>query len=59
MTEGFRIIVQQTADCFCAFSPDLPGCIATGKSEEEARERMDEAVRFHLAGLEKAGFPRT
>lgn len=55
MSTDYRVIVQQTADCYCAHSPDVPGCIATGQSEDEARERMGEALRFHLAGLKKAG----
>lgn len=55
MSTDYTVIVQQTADCYCAFSPDVPGCIATAESEEQVRERMSQALRFHLAGLEKAG----
>lgn len=51
----YRVVVEQTADCFCAYTPDLPGCLATGASEEEVRERMDNVIRVHLRGLQKAG----
>ena len=34
-----RILIVPTGSGFCAWSPDLPGCIATGQTEEETRER--------------------
>jgi predicted RNA binding protein YcfA (HicA-like mRNA interferase family) len=34
-----------------AYSPDLPGCIATGESEEDAGARMADAMALHLNGL--------
>lgn len=49
-----RVIVEKTGTGFSAFSPDLPGCIATGETETEVRERMDQAIRVHREGLEKA-----
>ena len=48
---------ERTDSGFSAWSPDLPGCIATGDSEEEARERMAAAVPMHLEALRKAGRP--
>lgn len=50
-----RVIVERTGSGYCAWAPDLPGCIATGETEDEARERMDAAVEMHIAALRKAG----
>ena len=47
----FLVIIEETASSFSAYSPDLPGCIATGKSREDAETNMYEAIRFHLDGL--------
>jgi predicted RNase H-like HicB family nuclease len=40
-----------------AYSPDLPGCIAPGKTREEAEERMHEAIEMHIRGLVEDGIP--
>lgn len=47
----FLLIVEKAGDNFSAYSPDLPGCVATGKTREEAETNMMEAIRFHLDGL--------
>lgn len=38
-----------------AFSPDLPGCVATGTTREETEARMREAIEFHIDGLRRHG----
>lgn len=50
-----EVRVEKTASGFSAWSPGLPGCIATGATEEEARERMAAAIPMHLEALAKAG----
>lgn len=42
-----------------AYCPDLPGCVATGDTYEEAEAAMHEALRMHLEGLEEDGLPLT
>jgi len=49
------IIVEQTATGHSAYSPDLPGCIATGKTREEVERTMREAIEVHLEGLRADG----
>jgi len=48
-----RIVIEKAKDGFSAFSPDLPGCIAAGRTRAEAGRRMRAAIRFHLEGLEE------
>jgi len=49
------IVVEQTATGFSAYSPDVPGCIATGATREEVEQLMREAVAFHLDGMREDG----
>ena len=42
---------------YSAWSPDLPGCVATGDTVEDVERRMREAVAFHLEGLAEDGIP--
>ena len=40
---------------FGAYVPDLPGCVATGRTPEEARERIAYSIPLHLASLREHG----
>jgi predicted RNase H-like HicB family nuclease len=40
---------------FSAWSPDLPGCVATGDSLEDTEREMRAAIAFHLEGLAEDG----
>ena len=51
----YLIILEETQTGFSAYSPDLPGCIATGKSVEETEFNMQGAVKFHLEGMREDG----
>lgn len=35
--------------------PDLPGCVATGKTLDSALRRIEAAIALHLAGLREDG----
>lgn len=51
----YLVIIEETETGFSAFSPDLPGCVATGSTREEVEGAMGEAVGFHLEGLREEG----
>lgn len=53
----FLIVIEKANGNFSAYSPDLPGCIATGATREEAEKNMHEAVSMHVAGLAEDGLP--
>lgn len=54
----FPIIIEKGDANYSAYVPDLPGCIATGKTLEEVEENMRQAIRIHLDGmLEDRRFP--
>lgn len=45
------MVIENASENFSAYVPDLPGCIATGKSLDETRRMISEAIGFHLEGL--------
>lgn len=48
----FRIIIEKADPNYSAYSPDLPGCIATGTTREETEKRMREAIELHVLDTE-------
>ena len=54
---SFTIIIESGKRNFSAYCPDLPGCITTGKTEEETIKNMREAIEFHLEGLQEIDRP--
>ena len=53
----YLVVIEPTDTGFSAYSPDLPGCVATGATEEEVQREMREAMTFHIEGLELEGYP--
>jgi predicted RNase H-like HicB family nuclease len=47
----FLVVIEKTESNFSAYSPDFPGCVATGKTREETEMNICEAIRFHMQGL--------
>ncbi len=47
----FLIIIEKAGNNFSAYSPDLPGCVATGSTREETEKNMYEAIQMHIQGL--------
>ncbi len=41
-------IFEQASNNWCAFVPDLPGCVAAGDTLEETKELIREAIEFHI-----------
>ncbi|KYH31126.1 type II toxin-antitoxin system HicB family antitoxin [Neomoorella mulderi] len=55
--DKYLIVIEKADGNYSAYSPDLPGCVATGKTPREARENMAEAIKMHLQGLKEDGLP--
>jgi len=53
----FLIVIEKADGNFSAYSPDLPGCVATGKSRKETEKNMYAAIRLHLDGLREDNEP--
>ena len=53
----FLIVVEEAGNNYSAYSPDLPGCVATGATRKDAEANMYEAIRMHVDGLIEDGLP--
>lgn len=53
----YLIVIEKAAHNYAAYSPDVPGCVATGKTAAEAEEKMKSALVMHLRGLLEDGLP--
>ena len=51
----YLVIIEEIRTGYSAFSPDLPGCVATGSTREEVEENMKDTVAFHLEGMGTEG----
>lgn len=51
------MVMEPTNAGFSACSPDLPGCVSTGKTSGEMEHGMQEAIELHVAGLRAEGYP--
>ena len=51
----YAIVIEKAESNFSAYVPDLPGCVATGKTIEETENLIREAIGFHLQGMREDG----
>jgi len=56
----YLTVIEETSTGYSAYSPDVPGCIATGETKDEIERNIKEAIEFHLEGLrlENAALPK-
>ena len=47
-TKQFLVILESGPNGFGAYSPDVPGCFAVGRNEQETIQRFREALVDHL-----------
>ena len=53
----FLIVIEKAEDNYSAYSPDLPGCIATGANREETERNMHEAIEMRGGHLIEDNLP--
>lgn len=53
----YAFVIEKAEGNYSAYVPDLPGCVATGKTVEETEQQIREAVEFHLEGMREDGLP--
>lgn len=47
----FLIVIEKANGNYSAYLPNLPGCVATGATRENAEKNMYEAIEMHVQGL--------
>jgi predicted RNase H-like HicB family nuclease len=53
----FLIVIEKANGNYSAYSPDLPGCIATGKTKDQAAKNIHDAIELHIQGLKEDRLP--
>ena len=53
----FLIVVETAGADYSAYAPDLPGCVATGRTRDETMANMRTAIEMHVEGLREDGQP--
>ncbi len=56
-TTRYAVVIEKARGNYSAYAPDLPGCVATGKTRALVARRIREAIRFHIEGLRQDGMP--
>jgi predicted RNase H-like HicB family nuclease len=54
MTE-YTVIYECGKRNWSSYVPDLPGCIATGKTRTQVEKLIREAIEFHIEGMHARG----
>jgi predicted RNase H-like HicB family nuclease len=49
------VVLEKARTSYGAYLPDVPGCVATGKTREQVLDRMRKAFAMHIAGLKEDG----
>ncbi len=53
----YAVVIEKGPTSYGAYVPDLPGCVAVGKSVAEVRGLIADAIPMHLDGLREDGLP--
>ena len=51
----YAVVFETASNNWAAYVPDLPGCVTTGKTLEETRRLIAEAIEFHIEGMRLNG----
>lgn len=57
MKRKFAVIIESGENNYGAYAPDVPGCVATGRTVAETIDSMREALEFHFEGMREDGDP--
>jgi predicted RNase H-like HicB family nuclease len=53
----YLVVFERADSNYSAFSPDLSGCVATGKHCKEVEKNIKEAIALHKKGMREDGIP--
>ncbi|MFI5088098.1 MAG: type II toxin-antitoxin system HicB family antitoxin [Terriglobales bacterium] len=51
----YAVIFEKGTRNYSAYLPDLPGCVAVGKTLKETQRLIREAIELHLQGMREDG----
>jgi predicted RNase H-like HicB family nuclease len=53
----YAVVIERAGANYSAYVPDLPGCVATGRTIAAVQRRLQAAMRVHIAGMREDGTP--
>ena len=53
----YAVVIEKAEKNYSAYVPDLPGCVATAATLEQAEAEIREAIEFHIEGMREDGLP--
>jgi predicted RNase H-like HicB family nuclease len=53
----YAVVIQKTADSYAVQVPDIPGCIVSGRTPEEAMREAALAIALRIEVLQEEGLP--
>lgn len=53
----YAVVIERAANNFAAYVPDLPGCVATGRTLGEVERNIRDAIAMHIEGLRDDNVP--
>ncbi|HXD86088.1 MAG TPA: type II toxin-antitoxin system HicB family antitoxin [Urbifossiella sp.] len=53
----YAVVIEDAGTNLAAYVPDLPGCVATGRSTAEVERMIRAAIELHLEGMAEDGLP--
>ena len=57
MNAKYAVIFERAENNWAAYVPDLPGCMTTGRTLEETKVNIREAIHGHLETMRTYGDP--
>ena len=51
----YAVVYEEAPHNWAAYVPDLPGCVATGRTRAEVQRRIREAIGLHLETMRSRG----
>jgi predicted RNase H-like HicB family nuclease len=55
----YAVVYEKAPNNWAAYVPDLPGCITTGRTLQDAKQNIREAIQLHLETMAEVGEPIT
>ena len=55
--KNYLIIIEKSENGYGAYAPDIEGCGAVGRTQEEAKHNLIEALKMHIDGLKEDNLP--
>lgn len=53
----YAVVIEKAANNYSAYVADLPGCVATGSTPEQAESEIRAAIALHIEGMREDGLP--